>query len=815
MQLNKNNRKQCACFLLFLYIFSVLGLILIGLPIEAGLINTVDADNNYTAELINNGGNFNTVRDATECISYTQGATPYVCCYLSGGTYYINRGIVRWDTSGIPDDATIESLTWTITIYSKGSGNQKFYLVNGFNAGYTVSNSNYDRNNWTYEHAVCWVNSTGSIEYTVNQNLTNSINLTGYTTYYVLHSKDYDNTAPTDDQQLAQMGLRDSDLTITYSSTNETSNLSDYCAIGDLTQNICTNDYGTYKFLEAFYDIRLTEVIRGIDLPVTNEQYNYQNDANQYYININGVTYSGSASFSTEVFYCGSTQYTQYLLTFENINHVLDNQKIKIAFGFKTNGDWDNWQRIALSNVDMNNDNYRTFKLHSSTYYFADGIYNGNIQYGYEIPYRIWYDCFQQDIDDFVYDFESDTVFVSPASNGSLEYITGDPINYMVYSQDMTTQPYIHINKDESNLQTIPMNTPLETRVFTPLTAGSYNITLVRGGSWKAGINFTVYGQPVDNYIYTIPSKSYPFTNVKIYYNYTSGTGYDGRVIVSTSKIFSKTVYYELDYRTNGNESGFRTWQPSKEGLYYVYLAVVYPNNLSYEVCRILHPCYYNYPNELTGHTEVYLDSLEDYITWEYSHNFLLWDVVIRANNHVVAHVGNEALGTFTWTPSKTGIYNSTLEVLTNIGYICLDYHTFTVYGGTDYDQDMDNDVSAIMDNTFTDDQQFILGIGVILIGLFAPLYIIKRFNIKALPNMTYLFTGASGLGIAIWMGLLPLWIIVLFVFIFTSVIMWNVLGQMGILGGITDMSKATDDQAKEKTKQKFKIFDSEKARRK
>jgi len=823
-------QKSVAIFLLVFFLFSII------IVVNPYYENNVSALGAQFSTVSSNSGhiskthaNWNTARDSATG-GTTTSSTSSIGSY-DAGIYYFYRTILRFNTSGLNDTITITNVSLDFTVLGKGTGNHNYYIINGENAGgeyLTEPNANepdYNRNNWGYEHAYGQITATGSHTIYIDQNLTNCINLTGNTSLYLIYSYDYENTVTASGTKYFSISSDSPKLTIAYTGVSEEIT-SDDCFIGNLYGNIGENSQIKYKFFEFIYAVdQWDALITRIDIPISINQWNYHNTASDYYLFINGHVFSNPTVSDITLNWFGYTN-NHKLFTFDNLNieNLVGRSKngqwwhTNIAVGYKINGVWKNWQYFLFGANDLNGDGSQLLRVHNSETFFYYDSHDGTDYNNYEVPYRLWYDCYEVNPNDIIYEFDSDTVFISPAENGTLKFNVGDPVAYMVYSEDMTTQPYIKINKDESTIETITMLSNPQSRVFMPLENGEYNVSLVRGGIWRAGVNFTVYGQDAENYIYTIPPKSYPYQNVQTYYNFTQNDGYGGRLIISESNNFQDTTYYISSIDIPNNSSGSKAVGHlfTEEKNYYLFICAVYPNNRTFEIESTIHPCFFDQSPMLEGrYPEVFIDQDGfNFQVFDYAHNYVLWDVIIKIsdtkNTLKTYHVGQQNHGSITHYEYFEGFRNSTLELLTNTGYIIIDYYSYWAkkYGQGVPDAQDDDVIQEALDEAFDEWQKFLIGVGIIMIFVFLPLWFAKQYNFPNIPNVLYLFSGLIGYAIALRYRMFDIYTVILFAIAFIGAIIWSILGQMGMLGGSTtrqtDQEKRTffkrsDEKAKEK----------------
>lgn len=141
--------------------------------------------------------NWSSARDATSA-SVTNGTFGCWSDSLLGGdgAYGIKRGFGTWDTSSIPDDATIHSVTLDLHLNdSAGAGTNIIYVVSNIQANNTsLTDSDYNKLGATsYGQTAVNAGAGYAISISLDPSL---ISKTGYTKFGIRQHYDYVNTAP-------------------------------------------------------------------------------------------------------------------------------------------------------------------------------------------------------------------------------------------------------------------------------------------------------------------------------------------------------------------------------------------------------------------------------------------------------------------------------------------------------------------------------------------------------------------------------------------------------------------------------------------
>ena len=185
-------------------VLTVLVLLLAGIAQATTL--TINASHNGRVGM-NANGNWSVMRNGVGDYHADNTSDPYI--YLVSAASPTNdfdadiRYMVSFDTASLPDDATINSVTYNLTGKTKG-GNwavmPNLSLVDGYPANVSdYANGDYDGTTFTRQAAdipyASFLVSNQTNQWTLTN--TSHINKTGNTSYIVMTSAEVDNSSPT------------------------------------------------------------------------------------------------------------------------------------------------------------------------------------------------------------------------------------------------------------------------------------------------------------------------------------------------------------------------------------------------------------------------------------------------------------------------------------------------------------------------------------------------------------------------------------------------------------------------------------------
>lgn len=541
-----------------------------------------------------------------------------------------------------------------------------------------------------------------------------------------------------------------------------------YC-IG--TDNIITS-YFDGRFLEEEITGNWHTTIRALDLFVSTYQYETislsDDDAlNDYHLYINGENI-GIPSFWLD--YGG-----EYALRWYNIDLAVDTDKLIFEFGSFIPDTGGNYWAYRRGDAPW----FAIHKRHNNFDLRDNGEFDGD-----------W----PPQIQDLHMCFYWDTGF-SESPQFKEDFVDVEHNSYTLWTSNQVvilTQLSVLPNVIPSYLQLwlegvgrigltqgfddlgVYIDNEEKTFSYVPYDSGNYTAQMVRNGVNITNDTFIVYDADVNisSYIWTIPfitEVSDVFT-VNWYYDY-SVYGESAYCLVANNPEGEGYSIVQGSIMNNGSVS----YSIPEQGIYYFTLthkdgSSYYPvsnswqhwNGKSYVVSGIR-----------VRYNPLYLDNILGYgrQTFYTSHPYIGREVVVYLNGLPIQNVGDSGHVTFDYDIYENGLYNATLELITENNRTVLDSVYFIV-GGEEVidipDEEIEED-DWKDDWGITDDNALYLGWGIVLIFILLPLKVKSQYEEKfhkevKFPAIVYLASACTGVGISIGLGLLDIWWVLLIV---------------------------------------------------
>lgn len=170
----------------------------------------------------------------------TSNGTVFLHSYVTTGNFTIRRVFLSFNTSTLPDDATITAASLIINITNvlntQNTGDRRMIVVKANQSDSNISNftvSNY--RNFGYDNLTAGGNSsavTANTSYVIPLNITGWgwINLTGMTKFAILASQDAYNSTPIDTSSETYYSINTQVIGSSYTQLNVTYNQPDNCS---------------------------------------------------------------------------------------------------------------------------------------------------------------------------------------------------------------------------------------------------------------------------------------------------------------------------------------------------------------------------------------------------------------------------------------------------------------------------------------------------------------------------------------------------------------------------------------------------------
>jgi len=590
--------------------------------------------------------------------------------------------------------------------------------------------------------------------------------------------------------------------------TSEYGDVSDY-------ESLCEGGKGAYlqinnnKYVENRYDIPVSLSIKAVDLYVDTYQHSsISSEKTDYTLEVNGVP-------------CGNPTYyfddgIGYTLRWYGLSITLTEEKP--LFEFKSNSDDNNNQywRIAV------NTEGGEFKYHNSDALFGNAIYDGGNRFSFGLGMCFYYDSLVEsslDFDDDIHAVPSGITSFDEYTSITFQYTVSEYYNTYIqlfYDSDDDDTPDTRYNGQGYGGYGLNVKTFAGTCNFVPYDEhdGEWSIHIVRVGSNVSTFNFTVtnLSQSTDynGQIWTYPTntKVNEQFNIGWLYNKTYFDNYNGIIIYSNQPNLDGELWIVKDGIKTDNEDGM-SYSIPWQGIHYIFLCVKEGVNDYVIVDTTIQYVGVNtYTNWITTDKDHYeleftprSSIAKAYVQVGYSHMFIGGDVYVMVSNSSMTpyYVGNTPQGELEYEFPFAGIYTFKLIYYLEDGsYEVLDSKTITV--GDEYieleDEDESNvyDFAFLIDEWMNDDSQLILGIAIILIFCLIPMFVsynlsqqtgisgfTSMFKTKTeIDSVIIIIFAICGFAISVYLELFAIWLLVLFVLVFTGIIALVVASKIG-----------------------------------
>lgn len=436
---------------------------------------------------------------------------------------------------------------------------------------------------------------------------------------------------------------------------------------------------------------------------------------------------------------------------------------------------------IALADFDNNEDGMIEYKTSVSANMFNDYGYNGDYKLDYDLVTELYYEkeYYRKPINYTDY-IETDKISYKQYENVQ---VTGHSLD-----DSMVTQVKAYNNSgsgwSEYTGQGFPRSFVSNEYGFTfsPPYSGQWNVTLERSDTVMDSAWFNVSAYDPTYGIVAYPNPSYINDEVTIEVMYNISDSYQVRLRCLAS---DQTYYIPITTKQAWHVAGSIRFKA--EGIYYIEMQR--RENSSYDyghVTELKHVCKArDYDNWLElAYTQCDYQELNGRSACEqtisYQHNYLGFNnvKVIINDNLSVYDVGSATRGEIKFIPPEDGWYNVSLVYRHNDGtlqYLC-NNASFLVGEAGRPQGESDAQLRDVFDRYFTEEQQTLLGLSILLFFLILPAYICYKWKIRDMNSNVYILTTVVGFAIDIYLGLFPFWVLVLFIFLFTALFVWKIL---------------------------------------
>lgn len=633
---------------------------------------------------------------------------------------------------------------------------------------------------------------------------------------------------------------------LTTKTPEEYGDVSNYSYWGDIYDTEYFSDFSSGGYAidyEGIYNLKMNGYIYGVDWLVSKnmvESYGEYGILNYAEINVNGNIYDNA-----DYLIPYSSKYTIIRWLFSTPLNINDDF-VRVAFYLE--GDFT--KTIPISSKDINRDNLIEYKWTSKelvenvdifpfkTYYtdpevpylmFSNYAYDGENTMPYDLVYRMYVEYT---------DVEFGVNYTDYIRTDKDVYQQYDLVTVFGTLGAMTSANSIHVYYDDGGWvdfrnQSLPkqnMMTEVFSLFFRPNQTGDWQVAIERGGVKKDYYNFTVVHKNIDYCIVTYPNPSLIWESASVDVMYNKSDSYDVRV-----KCFTlwKTYYFEFFEKQVFTHVADIVFE--QEGLYKPELQRRVNSTFEWhDIIETKHivktrdyDCYL-----MVDYTTCSYDATQDVSyanigacrqTIYFQHNCMgVNNLKLLINGKITGYdVADSNSGSVSYLPQTVGEYVVSLVFYHNGTYTYIATNvTFIVKSHTPIVQVSDEDINivALIDSYLNDLSQFIVAMFIIGAMVILPAVISDYLKIQDMPRLVYMIFGIIGLGINIYLELWDKYILLMFVFVLTVIVVVNILGNAGFLNWSSGSYGASppDNNAQEVSRPSFlkKYEDSYDARK-
>ncbi len=540
----------------------------------------------------------------------------------------------------------------------------------------------------------------------------------------------------------------------------------------------------TTKYLETKFDVPTTMTIEAVDLVVSQAMTQRNYNFSDYGLVINGEEMGIPSCFveHTIIDCVESTgEQTEYsILRWYDLSKSIANEKINFAFQSDEIGGLYNNRYWVLPYGSVANDifadGHKGYKKHNTESKYLNTLYDGT-ELDKELLIKFYFTGSgetQAPSQDLIY---TDKAF----------YNTNDTIRIAGEVSDLTLDNYIdlYIDNISKTIQKFPKlisGVDFTTSLFAPIS-GYYSFALRRNSINYSMVNVTVYDLDRDYTIYTNPNPSSPEERFTVNYTYNNADNRTGKLVMSLSNNLLDTDKYidEFFIYDNGDGSIEGLSYPSERIIYFI-LAVADPTNTTFTgVYYYTHAVKNIHLNVLTiryptGNWRLDLSESDLRAAaqrYDFTHNYLGWNIVVKLNGVLIQDIGHESVGTFEHAITESGIYNSTMVLITGQGeYLKAIAPQFIVIDSEGEIPDQPSPLFPEVGQPLGAIIGLIITIGLTLVPMFIGGTLLRKVDI---PPVLYAIFCALGMGVSIYFGFFDWWILfaVLFIALIVTILLY------------------------------------------
>jgi len=684
---------------------------------------------------------------------------------------------IRFQTSGTNGHRKLWAMNETGD-YNTSFGELYIYttLCDGSEGWLNISHIEGNMMNYSYDK----VSGGGDSGYLVST----SSNLSDWTSFDSIY---FDFTGSND------CGFAFDTLAVTYSSASgvdysQIPTYSQYMSFGSI-DNGCylygvswATDTNPYRYIEWQRQVPINGVIKEVQMEFTSDFFNDDRTSSHLnlWMNCNNLGSPDTTGdfvniYGTSVKYC----------LWQDCNIALNGSYPSFELGFSgglggTGSTRRYWWGIgtACYNKDSDADGNININLHNNTLLYGDCNYGGTANNPhYEPSYRVWY---QSNVE-----LQENSLLVYPKTID-----VGDSTSIVVH-YNMTEDAYVTVDNATGVERLNETLTKTEQYfTYTPTSnddAGTNIINVTENGTVLFSQEITVNSVGDDTYLLWVDNnRPLVSENFKIYYKIPDGQYgairiYEGSYIHETWDVEGSSSQQSLNYKFDD------------AGTYIIKLFRVTGGNSYFKEDETI---IVGGTVEKSNYINVNYDSvtLGDSINIYGTHNYQGFDISVRVNPTGQTYdVSGRTEFSIPYSPQVLGDYQA---VLILNGNTTLDSVSFTCVASGGESEQGHSTLPTYFD-IFSNEEQFLIGIVIILFCTALPLYMSYRWGNssgtidrqafsqmfktqKEIDSLVYTMFAVCGFAIDIYLGLFDLWMIVLLAFVFSLIIGWEISNQVG-----------------------------------